>query len=222
MNEARRDAINQANDTIQKLYKKHKDIIKEAIYNRVNNISSKHEALSDEENNALNNALEILDLTKSYNANLVDLLEAKFDLQNAIEASQEVQDDENTTSNEEKEESKSESEPESEPETRVDSTIIQNLSTEPQQQQPINQSPQPQETLTSQKNDQLSNNKIKQDLPQNGRMILNTTITIDKDGKATLGDKNGKNITTQLDDDDNNIIIINDDESLLTDIFLII
>ncbi|UWH91203.1 MAG: hypothetical protein [Bacteriophage sp.] len=219
MNEARRDAINQANDTIQKLYKKHKDIIKEAIYNRINNISSKHEALSDEENNALNNALEILDLTKSYNANLVDLLEAKFDLQDAIEASQEVQDDENTTSDEEKEESKSESESKPEPETRVNSTIIQNPSTKPQQQQPINQSPQPQETLISQKNDQLSNNKIKQDLPQNGRMMFNTTITIDKDGKATLGDKNGKNITTQLDDDDNNIIVINDDESLLTDTF---
>ena len=211
MNEARRDAINQANDTIQKLYKKHKDIIKEAIYNRVNNISSKYEALSDEENNALNNALEILDLTKSYNANLVDLLEAKFDLQDAIEAQQEVQDDENTTSNEEKEETKSESEPE----TKVDSTIIQNPSIEPQQQQPINQSPQPQETLTSQKNDQLSNNKIKQDLPQNGRMMLNTTISIDKNGKATFGDKNGKNITTQLDDDDNNIIVINDDENRL-------
>lgn len=219
MNEARRDAINQANDTIQKLYKKHKDIIKEAIYNRVNNISSKHEALSDEENNVLNNALEILDLTKSYNANLVDLLEEKFDLQDAIEASQEVQDDESVTTDEEKEETKPESEPESEPETRVDSTIIQNPSTEPQQQQPINQSPQPQETPTGQKNDQLSNNKIKQDLPQNGRMMLNTTITIDKNGKATLGDKNGKNITTQLDDDDNNIIIINDDESLLTDTF---
>lgn len=215
MNEARRDAINQANNTIQKLYKKHKDIIKEAIYNRVNNISFKHEALSDEENNALNNALEILDLTKSYNANLADLLEAKFDLQDAIEASQEVQDDKSVTLDEEKEETK----PESEPETRVNSTIIQNPSTEPQQQQPINQSPQPQETLTGQKNDQLSNNKIKQDLPQNGRMMLNTTITIDKDGKATLGDKNGKNITTQLDDDDNNIIVINDDESLLTDTF---
>ena len=49
--------------------------------------------------------------------------------------------------------------------------------------------------------------------------MFNTTITIDKDGKATLGDKNGKNITTQLDDDDNNIIVINDDESLLTDTF---
>ena len=219
MNEARRDAINQANDTIQKLYKKHKDVIKEAIYNRVNNISSKHETLSDEENNALNNALEILDLTKSYNSNLVDLLEAKFDLQDAIEASQEVQDDENTTSNEEKEETKPESKSESEPETRVNSTIIQNPSTEPQQQQPINQSPQPQEMPISQKNDQLSNNKIKQDLPQNGRMMLNTTITIDKDGKATLGDKNGKNIITQLDDDNNNIIVINDDESLLTDTF---
>ncbi len=215
MNEARRDAINQADDTIQKLYKKHKDIIKEAIYNRVNNISSKHEALSDEENSALNNALEILDLTKSYNANLADLLEAKFDLQDAIEASQEVQDDENTTSNEEKEETKSKSEPE----TKVDSTIIQKPSTEPQQQQPINQSPQPQETLTSQKNGQLSNNKIKQELPQNGRMMLDTTITIDKNGKVTLGDKNGKKITTQLDDDNNNIIIINNDESLLTDTF---
>lgn len=219
MNEARRDAINQADDTIQKLYKKHKDIIKEAIYNRINNINSKHEALSDEENNALNNALEILDLTKSYNVNLVDLLEAKFDLQDAIEDQQEVQDDESVTSDEEKEETKSESKSKPEPETRVDSTIIQNPSTEPKQQQPINQSPQPQETPTGQKNDQLSNNKIKQDLPQNGRMILNTTITIDKDGKATLGDKNGKNITTQLDDDDNNIIVINDDESLLTDTF---
>ena len=49
--------------------------------------------------------------------------------------------------------------------------------------------------------------------------MFNTTITIDKNGKATLGDKNGKNITTQLDDDDNNIIVINDDESLLTDTF---
>lgn len=219
MNEARRDAINQANDTIQKLYKKHKDIIKEAIYNRVNNISSKHEALSDEENNALNNALEILDLTKSYNTNFVDLIEAKFDLQDAIEAQQEVQDDESVTSDEEKEETKPESKSKPEPETRVDSTIIQNPSIEPQQQQPINQSQQPPETPTGQKNDQLSNNKIKQDLPQNGRMMLNTTITIDKNGKATLGDKNGKNITTQLDDDDNNIIVINDDESLLTDTF---
>lgn len=215
MNEARRDSINQADDTIQKLYKKHKDIIKEAIYNRVNNISSKHEALSDEENNALNNALEILDLTKSYNANLTDLLEARFNLQDAIEVQQEVQDDESITPDEEKEETKSKPEPE----TRVDSTIIQNPPTEPQQQQPINQSPQPQKTPTGQKNGQLSNNKIKQDLPQNGRMMLNTTITIDKDGKAILGDKNGKNITTQLDDDDNNIIVINDDESLLTDTF---
>lgn len=219
MNEARRDAINQADDTIQKLYKKHKDVIKEAIYNRINNISSKHEALSDEENNALNNALEILDLTKSYNANLVDLLEARFNLQDAIEAQQEVQDDESVTTDEEKEETKPESKSKSEPETRVDSTIIQNPPTESQQQQPINQSPQPQEMLTGQKNDQLSNNKIKQDLPQNGRMMLNTTITIDKDSKAILGDKNGKNITTQLDNDDNNIIVINDDESLLTDTF---
>ena len=219
MNEARRDAINQADDTIQKLYKKHKDIIKEAIYNRVNNISSKHEALSDEENNALNNALEILDLTKSYNANLADLLEARFNLQDAIEAQQEVQDDESVTTDEEKEETKPESKSKLEPETRVDSTIIQNPSIEPQQQQPINQSPQQQETPTGQKNDQLSNNKIKQDLPQNGKMMLNTTITIDKDSKATLGNKNGKNITTQLDDDDNNIIVINDDESLLTDTF---
>lgn len=218
MNEARVEAINQANKIVQNLYKKYGNTIREAIYNRVNNNSSKHEALSDEENNALNNALEVLDLTKSYNANLVDSIERQFDIQDIIKEQQEVQDKDNDTSDENgNDKDESETKSESKPKPGVSSTIIQNPTTETSSSQPINQSETPQETPIGQEIEEQGNNQIIQTLPQTSNPPLASKITIDKNNNVAYSTDNGLDITLVTDNDGNKVIGIGNNEAALND-----
>jgi len=231
MNEARVEAINQANKTIQTLYKKHGNDIREAIYNRINNNITKHKNLSDEENNSLNNALEVLDLTKSYNTNLIDTIESQFDIQDMIKAQQEVQDESNNTADEkgndttEEESNTSQPEPNPnpattpQPEQGVGSTIIQNPISEPQPSQPINQSTQQQKIPTGQKTGQQGNNQIEETLPQTSSIASASRIEIDNNGKVTWNINGNIGIVTKKAENGNDVIIINNDESKLTDTF---
>lgn len=231
MNEVRVEAINQANKTIQTLYKKYGNNIKEAIYNRINNNITKHKNLTDEENNALNNALEVLDLTKSYNTNLIDDIEAQFDIQDMIKAQQEVQDESNNTADEkgndttEEESNTPQPKPNSnpvvtpQPEQGVGSTIIQNPISEPQSSQLINQSAQPQETPTGQETGQQSNNKIEEILPQTISSPWVETIRVTQNSTVVSDPNSTMYVTLIRAENGNNVIIINNDESLLTDTF---
>lgn len=97
MNEARKKAISTANKTIQELYGKYGDTVREYLYN-VYNRKPKDEfnqgEMSDAEFANLKDAIDVLAITKSYNKSLAEHLEALFDIQDAIRVGRSV---ENTT-----------------------------------------------------------------------------------------------------------------------------
>lgn len=100
MNEARRNAIDKANNTIQDLYKKYGDDIRNALYDRFNkhysdDWDSDTQNLTEEEKKNLSEAIDVLALSKSHNQSLVQHIEEIFDIQDMISAQQEVQNEEN-------------------------------------------------------------------------------------------------------------------------------
>ena len=97
MSEARTKAISTANKTIQSLYRKYGNNVKDYIFSYSININKdfKPEGMSDAEIAELKDALDVLALTKSYNQSLIYHLDRLFELQDAIRAGQSV---ENSTS----------------------------------------------------------------------------------------------------------------------------
>lgn len=97
MSEARTKAISTANKTIQSLYRKYGNDVKDYIlsYSIERNKDFKPEGISDAEIAELKDALDVLALTKSYNKSLIYHLDTLFELQDAIRAGQSV---ENATS----------------------------------------------------------------------------------------------------------------------------
>lgn len=93
MNEARKKAISSANKTIQKLYRKYGNKVRDYIYNeyRIRNRNFKPEDMSDAELTELRDALDVLAITKSYNKSLVYHLDSLFELQDAIRSGQGVE-----------------------------------------------------------------------------------------------------------------------------------
>ena len=98
MNEARNKAINAANDTIQSLYKKYGNGVRDALYDLNNAKYAKYfeedtDNMTDEERASLQDAVKVLALSKSYNQSLIGHIEQQFAIQDAINAQQEVQND---------------------------------------------------------------------------------------------------------------------------------
>lgn len=95
MNEARKNAIDEANSTILELYKKYGSDIRTAIrehyYNNTRNYNETTNKLTEEESRRLYDALTILDITKSHNKSLIDVLEGTFELEDMINSAKEDQ-----------------------------------------------------------------------------------------------------------------------------------
>ena len=94
MSEARTKAISTANKTIQELYSKYGNRVKDYlidIYNRKGNKFFKQGDMTDAELANLKDAVDVLAITKSYNKSLIEHLEALFDIQDAIKAGQSVE-----------------------------------------------------------------------------------------------------------------------------------
>lgn len=104
MNEARATAIDNANKTILDLYNKYevgKTVnygIREAIYDIVHNKDLNYINYTDEEKQALKDAVEVLQLTKPQNQQLNNDLEKQFFFAEAKYAQQEVQNTDDTGS----------------------------------------------------------------------------------------------------------------------------
>nr|DAR58560.1 MAG TPA: PolyVal ADP-Ribosyltransferase [Crassvirales sp.] len=102
MNEARAKAIDNSNKTILDLYNKYevgKIInygIRDAIYDIVHGHDLNYSNYTDEEKQALKDAVEVLQLTKPQNQELYENLERQFFFAEAKYAQQEVQHDSNT------------------------------------------------------------------------------------------------------------------------------
>ena len=102
MNEARAKAIDNANKTILDLYNKYevgKTVnygIRDAIYDIVHNKELNYSNYTNEEKQALKDAVEVLQLTKPQNQELNTNLERQFFIAEAKYAQQEVQHDSNT------------------------------------------------------------------------------------------------------------------------------
>lgn len=102
MNEARAKAIDNSNKTILDLYNKYevgKIInygIRDAIYDIVHGRNLNYSNYTDEEKQALKDAVEVLQLTKPQNQELYENLERQFFFAEAKYAQQEVQHDSNT------------------------------------------------------------------------------------------------------------------------------
>ncbi len=101
MNEARVAAIDKANKTILDLYNKYEagkdDVysIRDAIYDITHGKELNKYEYTDEEKQALKDAVEVLQLTKPQNQAIVDTLEEMFYFADAKHAQQEVQDTSN-------------------------------------------------------------------------------------------------------------------------------
>ena len=83
MDEARKKAIKQAGKSIKKLYFKHADAVRNYIrdkYGISNGNTFKEGDLTDGEIKTLDDALDILDLTKSYNRSLLESLDREFEI----------------------------------------------------------------------------------------------------------------------------------------------
>lgn len=93
MNEARKKAISIANENIQELYAKYGDKVKEyiaKIYNKTSNEIDTTE-ISDTELAKLQDSIDVLAISKSYNQSLVQHLFNLFYIQDAIRAGQSVE-----------------------------------------------------------------------------------------------------------------------------------
>ena len=103
IDKARVTAINEANNKIQKLYKKYGENIRDIIYDIYYNTPNEYgdtSVLTEAELQELKDAMDILALQKSYNKNLINKIEEIFDRQDDIDASNEEE-----TTNEESENS---------------------------------------------------------------------------------------------------------------------
>ncbi|AXF52200.1 MAG: putative RNAP associated protein fused to zincin protease [crAssphage sp. isolate ctcc615] len=103
MNEARKNAINTAHDTITELYSKYGQDIREAIsytyYGDKEYYNKSITKLTESEKKRLSDALDVLALTKQHNQSLVGVLEGMFDMVDMINAAKEDVDGESSSTN---------------------------------------------------------------------------------------------------------------------------
>lgn len=101
MNETRKKAISVANESIQDLYNKYGEKIKDYIYKRYNNTQNTFDKgdMTDNELTTLKDAVDVLAITKSYNQSLIIHLEQLFAIQDAIKAGQSVENPTNKNEN---------------------------------------------------------------------------------------------------------------------------
>lgn len=99
MSEARRKAINRAGGIIKSLYMKHGDVVKDYIRNRYNlsNTTGFNQAgMTNSEIRELQDALDILNLSKSYNKDLFSSLDNSFALWDDEKAAMEKEESESS------------------------------------------------------------------------------------------------------------------------------
>lgn len=148
IDKARITAINEANNKIQKLYKKYGQNIRNIVYDIYNNTPDKNgdtSVLTEAELQELKDAMDILALQKSYNKHLINKIEEIFDRQDDIDASNEEE-----TTNEESE----------------NSSTFENEISAVENNEPTISSTEQSETITNSQNGQI--NDINQQIePQN-------------------------------------------------------
>lgn len=101
MNEARKQAIDKANKTIQDLYEKYGDVVRNGIYSLyysddIGDFESNTKELTKEERQSLSDAIDVLALSKSYNQSLINHIEEQFAIQDLIKSAKEVSTDNET------------------------------------------------------------------------------------------------------------------------------
>ena len=101
IDKARKKAINVANESIQDLYNKYGEKIKDYIYKRYNNTQDTFDKgdMTDNELATLKDAMDVLAITKSYNKSLITHLEQLFAIQDAINAGESVENPTNENEN---------------------------------------------------------------------------------------------------------------------------
>lgn len=168
MDAARVEAINQAGNTIISLYKKYGTKIRDFIFSDIYNTDGDLSGLSTGEQQDLKDALKVLSLSKSYNKSLGAELEAQFDMYDAIQASKDSSNIDETSDN-----------------------TSQELSTSEQaisdsQKSPLNDNAQtPSETPTDDQNGQIEGGQplLNPQQPTNSNPVYYTKFSISKKGK---------------------------------------